>query len=604
METILNKLSEEQQQELKLYVEASRVYYASNEDDDELMSDSEFDELKDKLVSYNITELTHFIESGIYVDNEGIKEVEKQTQEMISLKKEKYIDKSSIFEIKKFFFSILKEGKKLKYGAKYDGAALKIIWNLKTHSIEKILSRGGLDVTKFFKEMKYITDTIAYRKQIICGELIIDKKIFEEFFSDEFENPRNFVGKLLKQNDISDFILNKITFIPCTDGTNALDNNVWKEFNVEDFYNLETKISFFKSENFDYMCDGIVIAYDTEKREIKDNYPLNMLAIKFPAPKAKTKVVNIEWTQKKSGKLTPKLVVEPTKLDGSTITKANGYNYENLIKKHIGIGSFVEIEKSNDIIPIVSKVLSISNDIKMPDCGYKRSGKHLIALNLEESRQYKFILGLKLLQLDGIGPTISNQIGKIVDYQILDLFNQKYRPDICEILGGGANWKKFEVIYEIKTIYLDLLIALLQFDGVGPKIAKKIALLITKKSTDTSNISAEILATVCRGEGFKRIIDAIEYMKIHNMKILNPIEINEDTITFEMTIDKDLPSMSKDEFEKQLKLKYPNAIHTSLTKETKYLFTNNLNSNTSKMNKARKYNIKILLFNDALNQNL
>ena len=69
-----------------------------------------------------------------------------------------------------------------------------------------------------------------------------------------------------------------------------------------------------------------------------------------------------------------------------------------------------------------------------------------------------------------------------------------------------------------------------------------------------------------------------------------------------MTIDSSVScNYSKESFIKRLKEKYPNCLHNTLTKQTKYLFTNNLYSNTSKMNKARKYNVKIMLFEDALN---
>lgn len=594
MKELLNKLADNQTIELNNWVEATRAYYT----DEAIMSDPEFDELQEKLLSYNIPELTHFINSGIFkVDR--IEEVAEYTQEMISLFKIKYKNKSNVSEIKKFLADAINNKINLYYAPKLDGSALKITWNFTENIeiIESIISRGGLDVTNHFKNHPDIIATKKYRKKIIAGELVINKQLFMDKYSDEWENPRNFVGKFLKQKTIEKEIIDDLKFIPCTDGINHL-NDIWNQCNINHLYKLEEIVQLYKSDNFPYLCDGIVIAYDTETRIVKDNYPLNMVAIKFPGARAKTKVIGFEWTQKKSGKLTPKILIESTKLDGSTITCANGYNYQNVIDNNIGIGSLIEIEKSGDIIPVVVKVITYSKIITLPQCEYIKAGKHLIAQNLEESRKYKFILGLKLLNIDGIGDTLAEKIGQIVHYEIVDVFNPRYKADICEILGGGSNWQKFKEVYNIKNIYLDNLINLLQFNNVGPAISKKIALLILKKSNDTSNISSDILTNVCKGEGFIRIKNSLEYLKIHGIKVLPPYEINDDTVTFEMTGNP--PKMTKEEFVKRIKVTYPNSIHESLTKNTKYLVCDDLNSNSGKINKARKYNIKIVTYTDVL----
>jgi hypothetical protein len=91
---------------------------------------------------------------------------------------------------------------------------------------------------------------------------------------------------------------------------------------------------------------------------------------------------------------------------------------------------------------------------------------------------------------------------------------------------------------------------------------------------------------------------------------LKPIEINEDAITYEMSLEEGAQityngkPITKGQFEVILKESYPNSVHTTLTKNTKYLIVNNVNSQTGKANKARKYNVKIISFDDALNGKL
>jgi len=596
LEEIKSHLTTDQVILLDQWISASKEYYAG----ETIMSDATFDEMTETLLEFNIPELSSFIESGVYrADTDEIVEVDFQTQEMISLKKQKYKDKSSVVEIKAYF----PRTKILWYAPKFDGASLKITWNETFDVVQSIITRGGLDITDNFKKHPNIIATREFRKRIVCGELLCPKKVFIEKYAEEYENARNFVGGLVKVQNLSQAIIADLCFEPCTDGVNAL-GVWWKPLTQTDLYGLERIITIYKSDQFAYLCDGIVIAYDEEgDRQVKNNYPLNMLAVKFISPRAKTEVIGFEWTNKKSGKLTPKIMIRPVLLEGSTMTCANGYNYNWLLDAHIGIGSAVEIEKSGDIIPVIAKVLTYSNVITMPECDYIREGKHLKAADPELTRQYKFILGLKNLNIDGIGDTLANQLGPVVNYTILELFNPKHKPDICANLGGGKNWQKFSEIYNIKRLPLDLLIILYQFNGVGPVLAKKIALLLLKKSTDSSNISGDVMSNVCQGEGFQRIIGGISYLRNLGISVIEPVEMSDDAISFEMTGEPG-NGITKDKFTALFKEKFPNSFHTTLTKETKYLFCDDLSSNTGKVNKARKYNIKIVLYSEALKGNL
>ena len=145
---------------------------------------------------------------------------------------------------------------------------------------------------------------------------------------------------------------------------------------------------------------------------------------------------------------------------------------------------------------------------------------------------------------------------------------------------------------------LDLVIEILQFDRCGKTLSKKFAEIILKQTTDTSGIDKQVLANVCKGEGFQKIQKSMSKLQSYGIKVTKPIVINDDTISFEMTGTP--PGMTKSEFISKLKLRYPNSLHTTLTKDTKFLFVDNLNSSSSKMNKARKYNSKIVLYSDVL----
>ena len=606
-----------------LWLSAVIAYYDTDSDEEPIMSDEEFDELTSALKL--VDDIGPWISSVIYRDGKFELKHDDYEQEMISLFKIKWGESTRMTDIGNFWklsgnkMSELIRTNNLWYARKYDGCSLKITHNL-DGSIKSIITRGGLDITNTFKHHPAIQELYShFGTKIVCGELMIRNSVFNKKYSVDaggnYENPRNYVGGLVKKKEISQEILNDLTFIPCTDGIDPLINagfnhndDVLNTFRTFIWYPLKES-TLFKLDEILHNCktyedlnyDGIVLATHTlnHERQVKDNYPLNMVAIKFPAPKAKTKVIGFDWTQKKSGKLTPRLMLEPVKLDGSTVSFANGYNIDRVIANGIGIGAIVEIEKSGDIIPIVSKVISKSRDIKYPDVPHKRVGKHLIAIDEHKSKVFKFVAGLRLLQLQGIGDTIAEQIGEVLDYNILEIFNPIHKPEILKKIGTGSVWQKFLEIYNIKTLHLDELINILQFDNVGPKISKKIANLLLKISSDTSNISSDVLANVCRGEGYQQIKQAMQTLAHYGIRTIKPVEITGETITFEMSGNP--PKITKSEFEKRFKEIIPASVHTSLTKETSLLIVDTLSSNSSKVIKARKYNIPIITYQDALN---
>lgn len=618
---IYNHISGQLEKDFDLWLNASIAYYDTDEDEEPIMSDEEFDELTSALKL--VDDIGPWISSVIYRNGKFEQKHDDYEQEMISLFKIKWGESSRMTDIGNFWklsgnkLSELIRTKNIWYGRKYDGCSLKITHN-QDGSIKSIITRGGLDITNTFKYHPAIKELYShFGTKIVCGELMIRNSVFNKKYSVDaggnYENPRNYVGGLVKKKEISQEVLNDLTFIPCTDGIdllidavyehtehkNSFREFVWHPLTESKLFKLDEILHDCKiREDFNY--DGIVLATNApnHERQVKDNYPLNMVAIKFPAPRAKTEVIGFDWTQKKSGKLTPRLVVKPVKLDGSTISYTNGYNIDQVIEKGIGIGSIIEIEKSGDIIPIVKKVIKRSHDIQYPDIPYKRVGKHLIAIDEQKSIEFKFIAALRLLQIQGIGDTIAEQIGKVLNYNILEIFNQEHKPKLSAAIGSGAVWLKFCEIYNKKTLYLNELINLLQFDNVGPKISLKIAKLLMKMSTDTSNISSDVLTNVCRGKGVQRIKESMQTLKNYGIRTLKPVDVTDETITFEMSGNP--PSMTKQQFTEKLKEQYPNSIHTSLTKETKYLIVDNLNSNTSKVIKARKYNIPIYTYMDIL----
>lgn len=81
------------------------------------------------------------------------------------------------------------------------------------------------------------------------------------------------------------------------------------------------------------------------------------VAYKYPPEKKETRVVDIVIQVGRTGVLTPKAVVEPVRLAGTTVTNATLHNQDFISEKDIRIGDTVLIQKAGEIIPEVLEVI-------------------------------------------------------------------------------------------------------------------------------------------------------------------------------------------------------------------------------------------------------
>ena len=120
-------------------------------------------------------------------------------------------------------------------------------------------------------------------------------------------------------------------------------------------------------ESFPYDMDGAVIKVDSfsERRELGSTAkaPRWAVAYKYPPEKKESRVVNILVQVGRTGVLTPKAVVEPVRLAGTTVTNATLHNQDFIDKLDVRIGDTVLVQKAGEIIPEVLLV----NRAKRPE---------------------------------------------------------------------------------------------------------------------------------------------------------------------------------------------------------------------------------------------
>ncbi len=110
----------------------------------------------------------------------------------------------------------------------------------------------------------------------------------------------------------------------------------------------------------DFQTDGLVIKVDDlpqrERLGYRSKSPRWVIAYKYEAEQAATRVLNIGVQVGKTGKLTPVADLQPVLLAGTTVRRATLHNADEIARKDIRVGDTVVIQKAGEIIPQVIRV--------------------------------------------------------------------------------------------------------------------------------------------------------------------------------------------------------------------------------------------------------
>jgi DNA ligase (NAD+) len=109
-----------------------------------------------------------------------------------------------------------------------------------------------------------------------------------------------------------------------------------------------------------FQTDGLVIKVDDlgqrARLGTRSKSPRWVIAFKYEAEQAITKVLHIGVQVGKTGKLTPVADLAPVLLAGTTVKRATLHNAEDIARKDVRVGDTVVIEKAGEIIPQVVRV--------------------------------------------------------------------------------------------------------------------------------------------------------------------------------------------------------------------------------------------------------
>ena len=248
--------------------------------------------------------------------------------------------------------------------------------------------RAGEDVTGNLRTVRSIPMTLPEQlpRLIVRGEVYMARTVFEEI-NEQLElegkplmaNPRNAAAGSLRQKDpkvcagrrldIAVFNLQLAEGREFSTHSETLQYLRAQGFPViphdvlqqgDDILRQIEKLGDTRME-FPFDIDGAVVKLNNlSNREILGSTakcPKWAVAYKYPPEQKESRVADIVVQVGRTGVLTPKAVLEPVRLAGTTVTNATLHNQDYITEKDIRIGDTVIVQKAGEIIPEIVSVV-------------------------------------------------------------------------------------------------------------------------------------------------------------------------------------------------------------------------------------------------------
>ena len=252
----------------------------------------------------------------------------------------------------------------------------------------------GEDVTENLRTVRSVPLRIenAPERLIVRGEVYMSKSVFEELNREReingeplLANPRNAAAGSMRQLDPKVAASRKLDIIcfnmQYTSGTpyethaQTLDAMRDMGFPVVPYTVYDSirdcveRIEWLGENRGDlpYDMDGAVIKINSLSQRSQlgstAKAPRWAVAFKYPPEKKESRVLDIVVQVGRTGVLTPKVIVEPVRLAGTTVSAATLHNQDNIDRLDIRLGDTVVLQMAGEIIPEVVSV----NHAKRPE---------------------------------------------------------------------------------------------------------------------------------------------------------------------------------------------------------------------------------------------
>ena len=425
---------------------------------------------------------------------------------MLSLDKTKDIEEIKSFIGNKDWIAMLK----------MDGLTCSLLYE--NGRLVRAETRGdgeiGEDITHNAMVIPSIPKRIPYTNRLVVdGEIICKLDDFKEF-EGEYKNARNFASGSARLLDSSECAKRKLTFIAwdvigdCGEEYDALNKKLGKlidlDFEIVPFTimgTIEESVEWLKNHTNNYPIDGLVFKvrkcaeYDTLGRT--DHHFRGGMAFKFYNELYETKLTDIEWTQGKTGTLTPTAVFKTVQIDGCDVSRASLHNISIIKKLGLTNNCTTYISKRNEIIPCVESCLQDGDSpIEIPKyCPVCGGETEVVTENVSEMLmctnpnclgkllgRLKFFVSKPAMNIEGLSEaTLEFLIDKGWVKSFRDLYKLEtapgvvYRWKLTDGYGEKSVEKILDAIESSRDVKLENFICALSIDGVGKSASKTIS---------------------------------------------------------------------------------------------------------------------------------
>ena len=510
----------------------------------------------------------------------------------------------------------------------------------------------GENVTENLKTIRSIPMKLdnAPPKLIVRGEVFMPKKSFEllnqrqeEEGKPLFANPRNAAAGSLRQLDPKiaakrglDILIFNVQYVDGVEFTTHAESLEYLkdlQFKVVPYKLLDTvnginqQVDDINENRGELTCDidgAVIKANDLWIRSVLGataKFPRWAAAYKYPPEIKETVVEDIVVQVGRTGVLTPKAVVKPVRLAGTTVTNATLHNQDFISQRDIRIGDTVRIRKAGEIIPeildvTVSKRSADSVPYFLPEncpiCGAPtqrdEDGAFLrctgVACPAQLSRNIAHFVSRDAMDIDGLGSAI---IEALIEKGLLKSPADIYGLSLDDIKslwqkGDTAARKLLKAIEDSKEQDLSRLIFAMGIRQVGAKTGKVLATTFgtmdklmsasVEELTEVPDVGAITAKSIADWFALEQSRIMIEKLKAAGVNMNCQIVIADNRFagkTFVLT--GALTKFTRDEASEQIE-RFGGKASGSVSKKTSYVVVGE--NAGSKERKARELGIPIL----------
>lgn len=368
-----------------------------------------------------------------------------------------------------------------------------------------------------------------------------------------------------------------------------------------------------------YDIDGLVVKRDEiDEDDLAKVRPESQIAFKFSPEEAVTTLKSVEWSES-GANYTPIGIVEPVRLAGTTVQRANLCNPDMLKALGLKIGSRVVITKRGEIIPKIESLVETpegSEEIPLPTlcsaCGSSLvdEGSRLYCPNerCPKKELHRILKWLSVLDIRDFGETLTRRLyasGRL--RQIADLYRLGTQ-ELAEVerMGMVSAQKIMRNLRAVDRVDLAVFLAGFDLDRVGPLVAEKLvaAGFDTLESLFSATRETLMLVPGIAELMADSILKSLESLRPEMEEVLStgaislkpPLRSPEGSGTSgpgSFCFTGEIQGISRKDAERLVR-ESGGSVRSSVTKDLDYLVTDGPGSGSSKNRKAAELGIAII----------